>query len=234
MTDEVSRLVLRRNCHERTNKIAVRLADNVDRNGNLYELLSEGLVIEVIDIEDIGDDRPMRVTLGINAPKEFRVDRVEKLQSPRTNLEIGAERFVRFSVMTAKEIEALTLEEVDAKLAEGREAERALRAQLARLKRDKSKASDQGIRRPKNKKHHEWLMLIEEIDIVTEQVQSAHNSVEQLQDAQKTKRHALAQMKRVAFQDHFVRLAQEKMGEKAYEKLRSEAQQLADGVGAAA
>lgn len=234
MTEDVSRLVLRRNSHERTNKIAVRLADDVDRSANLYELFSEGLVVEVIDIEELEDDKPHRVTLGFSAPAAFQVDRVEKLKQPRSTVEIGEERYVRFSVLTYQEAKALSLDEVDAKLAEAREAEGSLRAQMERLKRDKSKASNCGYSKPKDNRHHEWLMLIEEIDIVTEQVQAAHKSVELLKDVQRAKVHELAQVKREEFQSQFIRLAKEALGEKAYAALRDQAQELADKVDAAA
>ena len=210
--------------------VAVRLAEEVDRTANLYELLSEGLVIEVIDVEDMGEHQTPEVTLGIRAPGAFRVDRVERMLKPRTSFEIGDEVAVRFAVLTQSEAEDMSLGEIDACLADTREAERMLAGQLSRLKLDKSKASGRGYRYPNNRQHHQWLMLIEEIDVVTEQHNSARTTCAQLRDVQKTKRNELNQSKREAFADHFVRLARETLSEQHFEELRSRANDLADAA----
>ena len=232
MSEEMSRLVLRRTSEEKGNKIAIRLDPKIDRTSDLYSLMSEGFVVEIIDVEEQPDGSAPVVTVGVNASPSFRIDRVEKIYKPRSSEEIAEESIVRFDVLTLAEAEALSLDEVVDRLSVARKAEADLKAQLDRLKLDKSKAYNLGYGRPKNAKHHEWLMLVEEIDIVSEQFSAARASAAQLRDIQKSKRYAIDHARLEQFKDHFVRLAREKMSKRAWEKLRGEAADLAEGSAA--
>lgn len=230
MSDEAPRLVVRRSDAPKGCKIAVRLGKDVDRTADLHAIFSEGVVIEVLDVE-IGKKKATPfVTLGIRAPEAFQVDRGERVRNPRSGKELGKEAHVPFAVLSSAEAEALTLEQVDAKLAETRQAAVLLTGQKTRLQRDKSKASSQGLHRPDHPRHEEWLMLIDELDVVVEQLGLADACARQLRDTQKSKRYVLDHARQDAFHDHFVRIAQAKLSKKAYETLRAEAQALTDGV----
>jgi hypothetical protein len=230
MSDEAPRLVVRRSDAPKGSKIAVRLGKDVDRTADLQALFSEGVVIEVLDVELGKKNATPFVTLGIRAPEAFRVDRGERVRNPRSGKELGKEAHVPFTVLSSAQADALTLEAVDARLAEARQAAVLLTGQKTRLQRDKSKASSQGLHRPDHPRHEEWLMLIEELDVVVEQLGLADACARQLRDTQKSKRYVLDHARQEAFHDHFVRIAQTRLSKKAYETLRAEAQALTDSV----
>ena len=228
MSEELPRLVLRRTEKDDQNKIAVRLAPDIDRTADLYELFSEGIIIEIIDVQAGDDENLPEVALGLSAPEAFRFDRTGRLQHPRRGDMIGEEESLEIAVASDEEIDGYSLEELGGELARAKTVAQKLRAQYIRLKRDRSKAIDRGYKSPKDNRHHEWLMLIEEMDIVSEQMRVAETYAAKLSNVNTCRWQALKSKRRDAFENQFIRLVKERLPKKEFLSLRDEAQRLAE------
>jgi len=229
MAEDVSRLVLRRTNNEINDKIAIRLDKDVDRTADLTALLQAGIVVEVIDIEKSDTSDNLFVTLGFNAPKDFQIDRVEKILYPRNGYEIGDERAIAYPVFTATEAADLSLADVEAALARVEEGMVSLEGQIKRVRRDRSKAAERGYAPVASARHHEWIMISEELDALQEQLAGAQVSKRQLVELRKRKRTAAHLARKEIFAGHFMKLAKDRMGKKEYDKIQQEARALADG-----
>ena len=234
MTEETPRLVLRRTNNGINDKVAIRLARDVARSANLYELFREGLVVEVLDIEEGASGESLFVTLGFNAPTAFQIDRVEKVLYPRKGVEIGEECAVSFPVYTADEVSALSLDDVLAALAGLDDAERELKAQITRIKKDRSKAADRGYAAPGSDRHHEWIMISEELDTLHDQLSAATISKRQLADIRKRLRTREHNERNSTFQAHFMELAKERLSQDEFTKLETDARALSQQARTAA
>jgi hypothetical protein len=223
MSDEKSRLILRRTTGQKKNKFAVKLDPSVERNRDLYDLFREGIVVEIVDVEESDDDALPFVTLAVSASKDFRIDRTEKMCAPRSDDEIGSEEVVTYAIKTAAEIEAMSIADIDAWLAALRDAEITLRSQRTRLKEDKSLANDRGFRHPNNDNYHRWVMFNEEINVLTEQLERVQNAIQQATASRKNKVYEANSSKREDFKDKFVKAAKESLAERTFEKLRKKA-----------
>lgn len=227
MSEETTRLIMRRTSAESGNKIAIRLDPDIDRNSALYELFRDGIVLEVMEIAGNGNDGRGLVTFGVSADKAFKIDRVENLITPRKDDEIGREKAVAIRSMDKNELESLDIDGINERVHSLRETEAELRHQLTRLKRDKSLASEAGYRHRSNDNFHRWVMLIEEIDIVTEQLELARIALQQVTDYKKARAQVLRQKRSAEYPSIFVRLAKEKMSKSAFEKLSAKAEEMA-------
>ena len=220
MTKETSRLVLRRTDVAKGNKFAIRLDPTIDRHGDLYDLFRDGVVVEVLDIEKLTNSEAPLVTLGVNASAGFVIDRGEKLIAPRTEDEIGRETCITSSPLTDDELAQLSVEQLDARIAALRDACSIAKGQLDRLKRDRSLANDRGYRHPNNDSYHRWVMIVDEIDIVSEQLERIENAIRQATAGKKSLLFKLNKEKRDQFQDRFVRAAKAELPEKMFNKLK--------------
>lgn len=220
MNESRTHLVLKRTSEEKGNKFAVRLDPTVNRQSDLYDLFRDGLVIEVLDIEQGENTDSPFTTLGISSSPEFKIDRTEKMCGPRTDDEIGSEEVVLYSAVSAEELASMRIEELDNKLTMLREAEISLRWQRKRLKEDKSLAHERGFRHPNNDHHHRWVMIIEEIDIVSEQLERVSSAIQQATAGKKARIVEINEAKRSAFQDRFIKIVRESLDSDEFERLR--------------
>lgn len=227
MSEETTRLIMRRTSAANGNKIAIRLDPDIDRAADLYDLFRDGIVIEVMEIAAKDKDGRELVTFGISADKAFKIDRVENVITPRKDDEIGREKAVAIGSLDRTELDALDLDGINERVASLRDAEAELRHQLTRLKRDKSLASEAGYRHRSNDNFHRWVMLVEEIDIVTEQLERARIALQQVTDHKKARAQALRQKKSAEYQSLFVRLAKETLSKSAFEKLSAKTEEMA-------
>lgn len=227
MTKEATRLYMRRKSAVDGNKFVIRLDPEVDRNADLYSLFREGIVIEVMKISCSENGEKDQVTFGVEADRAFKVDRVEHVTTPRTDEEIGREKTIEIRSLSKTELDALDSHGLNERLSNLRDAEAALRHQQTRLKRDKSLAGEAGYRFRQNDNYHRWVMLLEELDIVTEQLERARLALQQVIDHKKAHAHALRQARSEEYPSIFVRLAKEKMSASAFEKLSAKAEELA-------
>lgn len=151
-------------------RVAIRLAEDVDRANDLSPLLQSGIVIEVMKVEPSNEDQAALVRLGIRAPKGFAIDRLENLETPRRAFELSDDSIDGVRLMPAEEVEKLSLHEVEDALTNVGEKDAVLSAQLQRLRRDKAKAGDRGYNSTSNKQYSHYLMLSEELDAVMGQL----------------------------------------------------------------
>lgn len=219
MTDSDTRLVLRRSTAEKGNKVALRLASSVARTADQYSLFKEGVVIEIIDVEPSKSSDNFVVTLGCIGPAEFVFDREEKLTAPRDEAARGAEEFISVPVLPADSADELSLEAIDHTLAQLRQVERTLLSQQSRLKLDKSLASDRGYRHPNNDHYHRWVMLIDEMNVVAEQLAEVKLAIQNASALRKAKLIDLNNTKRDEFLDRFLKVAREMLDDKDYQAI---------------
>jgi len=228
MSDSNGRLVITRTTKDKGNKVAIRLSPDVDRATDLTSVLSAGLSVEVVDVEIRDEGVSPLVTLRFDAPREFRVDRVERVEAPRKPSEIGSEAAVRSKVLKHEAMNSMEVEALDDYRATLLETETFLKSQLRRLKRDKSIASDRGYRHTNNDNFFRWVMIEEEIDVITEQLEMVRITLQSAANVRKKKLRALNEKKRGLFTDCFVQLAKESMAESTFERLRAKAEAMAD------
>lgn len=219
VTDSDTRLVLRRSTAEKGNRIALRLASSVGRATDLYSLFKEGIVIEIIDVEPSKSRDEYVVTLGCIGPAEFAFDREEKLTAPRDEAERGAEAFVAVPTLASGRTEELSLEALDEHLARLRQVEGTLLAQQSRLKLDKSLASDRGYRHPNNDHYHRWVMLIDEMNVVAEQIAEVKRAIQNANAMRKARLIALNNTKRDEFLDRFLKVARAMLDDDDYQAI---------------
>lgn len=228
MSEQPPRLVLRRTNNSINDKVVIRLSPEVDRSDDLYGLFQEGILVEVIDIEESREGEHLFVTLGFRAPQEFKIDRVEKMIYPRTALDIGMEQFVNCPILSSEEAEDLSEGEVHELLTCAEEAIALMEGQIRRLRRDRSKAADKGYARPNSERHDEWLMIAEELTVLEEQIDLGRVSRRQLDTILKRKRFDAHNTGNEHFKTHFVRLAKERLDPDVLAEIEGEARALAN------
>lgn len=163
---EAGRLVIRRTDLPGENKVALMLADDVDRSAPAGPLFGAGIEIEVLEIV-IAEDGPPIVHLGIVAGPEVRIEREERLTAARLPQVRGAAPDIEEEGEAA--LKSMDLDRLEEWLISGRSELTARDAAIRNVRDELRKAHNRGYAHRNNDGHVKFEMLQNEQRVLTEQ-----------------------------------------------------------------
>ena len=160
------RLVIRRTDRPGRNKLALMLADSVDRQAPVGAILGTGIEVEVLEISTDGDGAPV-AHLGVMAGPEVRIEREERLSGTR----VGRAPTTEVDVLKSPdgEPDTMDLAALEAWLVERKREMIQRDAEVRRVRDAVRKAHGRGYARPSNDGHIEFEILKNEQRVLTEQ-----------------------------------------------------------------
>lgn len=165
--DATRRLVIRRTDLPGENKVALMLADDVDRSAPAGPLFGGGIEIEVLEIVVPADGAPI-VHLGIVAGPEVRIEREERLTAARVPRARAAEADTEEDDGEAA-LRSMDLDRLEAWLIRGRSELTARDAEVRNVREELRKAHNRGYAHRNNDGHVKFEMLQNEQRVLSEQ-----------------------------------------------------------------
>ena len=217
---ETKGLIVRRRKQPPGDKIVIRLSPDVPRDADLYDLLREGVTVELIDIEQNNDRDPVAV-FGIKAHEAFRIDRDERVLRPRPENERAKMPDVRVPIPDPDTMARWTTTECDHHIAELTTAQGKAEYYLRLLKRDLHLASERGWNLRSNKNHMDWLMIREEILILKEQLSALKARLTAVKSISKKRNLELTNESHAAMSQRFQGVAKRMLDEETFRKIAS-------------
>lgn len=216
-------LIVRRTTRETSNRFVVRLAENVSREADFYDLVKEGIEVEIVDIEN-DDDGSLFTTLRVRASDGFDIQRVELLERPKEEKTVCIETLEWKGLDELKEKRlTMTSKDLEEKKAELRDVETSLRRKLDRLKQDRALAVEKGYHFANNDNHHRWTLISEELRTVSEQAQDVRTAVSDLNREIKSRNKESSEKGRSDYDEALMKLCEAELGKK-FEVLKEKAQ----------
>lgn len=219
---QVSRgMVLWRRKEAPGNKISIRLAENVPRDADLYELFREGFWIEVIDIEENPEGK--YVIFGVQGSQAFAIDRDEKLLKPRKGNERALVPTVSVPLVSTDVMDTWSVVEYTDYIDRLKTASHRLQGFVRVMKRDLSLASERSWHLRGSTKHHEWLMIKEEAALLVEQVKMLEARRVHATERREVLAKAEEDKRLQRRNDQFLKVVKEMYGEEAFKELMDRA-----------
>lgn len=220
-TQESRGMVLWRREEAPGNKISIRLAEDVPRDADLYELFREGFWIEVINIEENPDGK--YVIFGVQGSQAFVIDRDDKLLKPRKGNERALVPTVSVPLVSTDVMDTWSVTEYTDYIDRLKTASHRLQGFVRVMKRDLSLASERSWHLRGSSKHQEWLVIKEETALLIEQVKMLEarrvHATERREVLLKEEEDQRLQRRN----DHFLKVVKEVLGEETFKSLMDRA-----------
>jgi sRNA-binding carbon storage regulator CsrA len=157
-------LILRRTTVPGFNAIAIVLDASVDRRAAVGDVLSGGVMVEVLDVEETQSGRP-KVHLGIRAPSALRIERQEAYIAPQRIPLPGAFAFA----LDRTAVDGWDEAELERRIAQVRDELATREDAIRRLREEVARGSARGYRYPNNDSHLLWRALKDDLVVHQEQ-----------------------------------------------------------------
>lgn len=218
-------LVLRRRTEAPGNRIVIRLAEDVPRDADLYELFRLGILIEIMAVEQDYDQRP-KVVVGLKASESFQIDRDDVFEYPRSEKERSRELIVTEKTATAEEMHEWSQPQLQVYRDRMKAGFERLTQYGAKLRHDIMIASQRGWNHRNNERYTDWILMKEEEQLVRNQkiaYKLRIETVDQVMTELKRKEHLAGSR---ACRGRFIAVAKKLLDEDTYNKIKQLASEL--------
>lgn len=219
--ETAGRLVIQRTDVAGENKLALMLADEVDRSTPAGEVFGSGIIIEVLEIEEYEDDDPV-VNLGVIAGPQVRIEREERLTYVTTpKLTPADAEAASYAVPADLDVDGVErwIHDMRAEIAKEDGAIHELRMALR-------KAHARGYNRRNNSGHVKFEMLHNELGLRTRKREQMKVGLSDAKLRLKEQRRQRSEQSMRDFHGRFFKAAKARLSEKQLEDLINAAQEV--------